>query len=424
EATELAKKYDISSDVLEHLDRHLVIVLIENLMKSKMYEETELKNGLSEVISQTKLIEKKAALNGTSVSQAEVAAIEAELKKLKAAAKFDTIFSEEVTAALKEKSEIEGVHEIGSQGLASFEKFSIGQNEIDSLYEYGQLLYETGKYAEAAEILERFALFNKASEKAHSAAWGSFASRLLAGDYAAAAKSLETLREIVDSGVEYATNPQKQLTSRIWIVHWSLFFLLNGGEGQAVFCDLCLSREYINAIQNGCPWILRYLVGAAVSSRQSSYQRLIRDVVRSAKVELHEYSDPVVEFVTSLYVDFDFEVAQLKLNEAEQILRCDMFLCGIADAFLESSRHLISEIYCRIHQRIDLSDLSSRLGLTADEGEKWIANLIKDTRRVDAKIDYSANSVVMNHPPSSVYQQVIEKTKGIAFKTLHTLNHS
>lgn len=62
------------------------------------------------------------------------------------------------------------------------------------------------------------------------------------------------------------------------------------------------------------------------------------------------------------------------------------------------------------------SDLSTRLGLSPSEGEKWIVNLIRDTR-VDAKIDYQAGTVVMNHPPQSVYQQVIEKTKGAFFRT-------
>jgi translation initiation factor 3 subunit E len=62
------------------------------------------------------------------------------------------------------------------------------------------------------------------------------------------------------------------------------------------------------------------------------------------------------------------------------------------------------------------SDLSARLGLNQDEGEKWIVNLIRDTR-VDAKIDYKEGTVIMNHPPQSVYQQVIEKTKGAFFRT-------
>lgn len=61
-------------------------------------------------------------------------------------------------------------------------------------------------------------------------------------------------------------------------------------------------------------------------------------------------------------------------------------------------------------------DLSTRLGLSQDEGEKWIVNLIRDTR-VDAKIDYKEGTVVMNHPPQSVYQQVIERTKGGFFRT-------
>ena len=36
---------------------------------------------------------------------------------------------------------------------------------------------------------------------------------------------------------------------------------------------------------------------------------------------------------------------------------------------------------------------------------------------MDAKIDYQEGTVIMNHPPQSVYQQVIEKTKGAFFRT-------
>ena len=50
-------------------------------------------------------------------------------------------------------------------------------------------------------------------------------------------------------------------------------------------------------------------------------------------------------------------------------------------------------------------DLSARLGLNQDEGEKWIVNLIRDTR-MDGKLDYKEGTVLMNHPANSVYQQV------------------
>jgi translation initiation factor 3 subunit E len=64
------------------------------------------------------------------------------------------------------------------------------------------------------------------------------------------------------------------------------------------------------------------------------------------------------------------------------------------------------------------------LNLSAEDGEKWIVTLVRETRS-DAKIDfnkvfynafYPANLqgiVMMNHPQQSVYQQVIERTKGL-----------
>lgn len=71
---------------------------------------------------------------------------------------------------------------------------------------------------------------------------------------------------------------------------------------------------------------------------------------------------------------------------------------------------------CKIFSRMNIRDLSAKLGLNPDEGEKWIVNLIRETR-LDAKIDSQDGTVIMNHPPNNVYQQVIEKTKGGFFRT-------
>lgn len=43
------------------------------------------------------------------------------------------------------------------------------------------------------------------------------------------------------------------------------------------------------------------------------------------------------------------------------------------------------------------SDLSSRLGLSPVEGERWIVELVRDAR-LDAKIDLQKNIVTMNVP--------------------------
>ncbi|KIK22614.1 hypothetical protein PISMIDRAFT_680018 [Pisolithus microcarpus 441] len=86
--------------------------------------------------------------------------------------------------------------------------------------------------------------------------------------------------------------------------------------------------------------------------------------------------------------------------------------------FLDNARYLISEAYCRIHQRIDIGDLSERLNLSRDEGEKWIVNLIRETRMgAEAKIDLEKNVIEIHRTALPVYQTVIEKTRGLAFRT-------
>ena len=206
-----------------------------------------------------------------------------------------------------------------------------------------------------------------------------------------------------------------QLYHRTWLIHWSLFPFFNTENGREALCELFFSPAYINSIQTSSPWILRYLTAAVVTSHlrkrnANTYQKQVRDLVRIIKQESYQYTDPIVEFINALYIDFDFELAQRKLAQVESVLKSDFFLASLAEEFVECARHLISESYCRIHQVIDIKDLSTRLNLSPEEGEKWIVSLIRETRS-DAKIDFNKGIVNMNHPQQSVYQQVIERTK-------------
>jgi len=72
-------------------------------------------------------------------------------------------------------------------------------------------------------------------------------------------------------------------------------------------------------------------------------------------MEEYQYSDPVTSFLKDLFVDFDLDQAQKKLSVAENVVRNDFFLSGFADDFVDNARWLITEVYCRIHQRIDIS---------------------------------------------------------------------
>lgn len=238
-------------------------------------------------------------------------------------------------------------------------------------------------------------------------------------------EEINKVKESIDTRLFNA--PLAQLQNRTWLLHWSLFPLFHHEPSRDALIETLFTPSYINTIQTSCPWLLRYLATAVISSRSrpggkngssmgGTYQKQLKDLIRIIRQEGYEYRDPVTEFVRALYIDFDFEEAQRQLSATDDIMHNDFFLHEISGSFVEAARHLISESYCKIHQRIDIQDLSKRLGLSQDEGEKWIVNLIRDTR-VDAKIDYKEGTVVMNHPPQSVYQQVIERTKGGFFRT-------
>lgn len=152
------------------------------------------------------------------------------------------------------------------------------------------------------------------------------------------------------------------LHARTWAVHWSLFVYWNHESGRTLLLENFLAPGYLNTIQTACPWILRYLAAAAVLCRKTGAQastprvkHAIKEVVRIVQSEAYQYSDPVTSFLRELFVEFDFEAAQRELAKAEKVVANDFFLAEFKDEFVDNARYLISEAYCRIHQRIDIA---------------------------------------------------------------------
>ena len=84
-------------------------------------------------------------------------------------------------------------------------------------------------------------------------------------------------------------------------------------------------KQYLNAIQPTCPWILRYLSTAVVINK-SSRRNVMLDLVKVIQEESYTYRDPITSFIEDLYVKFDFDSAQQKLRECEAVLSTDFFL--------------------------------------------------------------------------------------------------
>lgn len=427
EAAEIARKYDLTETMMPFLDRHLIFHLTDFLSSKELYDEHNLNELKYNLLKDTNMVDYVQSLwqqlhPGKEVPSEfaqrkealldQMAKLETSLGKF-----FEVLEDPEVQANLKQDK---------VQNLRMFESHNITSEDINNLYHYGQLKFSCGEYQTAADMLDQFRILSTDKQLILSATWGKFAIEIIGMQADSVMEELQKIRDTVDQ--RSFADPLTQLHNRTWIIHWSLFLFISKDFNKESLIDLFFSSSYISTIQASCPWIIRYLAAAVISLNTkgrniSSFQRRLKDLVRVVGQELYEYQDPVTDFIRALYIDFDFAEAQNKLSEAEAILSNDFFLNGITSDFLESARHLVSELYCRIHQRIDVDQLSARLNLTPEQGEKWIANLIKDTK-MDAKIDESNGTVIMNHPVTSVYQQVIEKTRGLTFRSNQALSQA
>jgi len=418
---EIAKEYDLLPRLITHLDRHLIFPLLQFVADQEEEPTPEITKAKFELLKKTNMTDYVASLY-CELEGVEEPPKEYATKRQEILERLD-IFAQESEKITDLLGREDVVTSLRSDKVANLEylkkEHDVTIEMVNVLYDFGNFQYSCGNYGAAAELLYQFRVLSTDNDKVSAATWGKLASEILTANWESAMEEVQKVKEQIET--KLFNNPLAQLTHRTWLIHWALFPFFNHEPARDVICDLFFSPAFINTIQTACPWILRYLTAAVITNRNrtrqtSQYQKQLKDIIRIVKQENYEYSDPVTDFIKALYLDFDFEEAQKKLSEAEEVLRSDFFLVAASDSFVEASRHLISESYCKIHQRIDIKDLSARLGLNQDEGEKWIVNLIRDTR-VDAKIDYKEGTVVMNHPPSSVYQQVIERTKGGFFRT-------
>merc|ERR1719221_2223763 len=286
---------------------------------------------------------------------------------------------------------------------------------VDTCYDYAKCLYECGNYSGASEYLYFHRILVQPTDRNYlNGMWGKLAAEILMQNWETALEDLNRLKTFIDEST-FGSNLQT-LQQRTWLIHWSLFVFFNHPKGRDLIIELFLyQKQYLNAIQTTCPWILRYL-STAVITNKTSRRNVMKDLVKVIQEESYTYKDPITSFIEDLYVKFDFDSAQQKLRECEAVLSTDFFLVACLQDFIENSRLMIFETFCRIHQCISISMLAEKLNMTTEEAERWIVNLIRQAK-LDAKIDSQQGHVVMGTQTTSLYQQLIEKTKALSFRS-------
>ena len=357
--TDVAEEYDLLPKLIPHLDRHLIFPLLEFLSGQEEDDSKRILETKYELLKQTNMTDYVANL-WQEIYGSDNVPDEFHKKRDDVLQRLQ-LFSEETSQIDELLNDESVVSNLRSDKVANL-KFLEQQHGVtiamvDMLHDFGRFQYNCGNYGQAAHLLDQFRILSTDNDKVASATWGKLASDILTLNWEVVMEEINKVKESIDT--KLFNNPLAQLQHRTWLIHWSFFPFFNYEPARETLCDLFFSPNFINTIQTNCPWVLRYLAAAVITNRSRTknsgqYQKQLKDLVRIVRQEGYEYHDPITDFIKALYIDFDFEEAQRKLTEAENILQSDFFLVSTTEAFVESARHLISESYCKIHQRIDI----------------------------------------------------------------------
>lgn len=411
--------HDITHTLSRYLDRHLVLPLIDHLMEHEnVFKLADLQSAKLELLSKTYMADLEKELF-TEMNPGKQPPQEMEKRREEIMGRYQKI--QEDLAPIIDLFENENVvAEISKNSNRpealrdSLAPYGFKEEMIDTLETCSKFYFQIGQYEEAATFLYNFRVLSTDADKNFSALWGKLAAEILSEKWAEAEEDLSLLIEYIDG--RNNLDALQQLQQRAWLLHWSLFVYFNRPDGAEKLIELFLTKpDYSNALQTVCPHLLRYVTALVLVHQRQRFDSfkalmpLVRQVAGST-------SDPIVKLYLCINEEFDFETAHTYLKDIQELAEIDWFLDSIREELLESARRFIFETYCTVHASVSIKMVAERLGMTEDKAELWIVNLIRNAK-MEAKIDTAEGMVVMLSQVPSIYQQVLDKTKNLGYRT-------
>jgi translation initiation factor 3 subunit E len=104
------------------------------------------------------------------------------------------------------------------------------------------------------------------------------------------------------------------------------------------------------------PHLTRYLLAALLLSKNSQKYGsfTMNNFVNLLQREVTNYSDCLIEFIKYTLIEYDFDLAQVKLKELRKELQKDYFLGDKTDSIINSAQTVFFETYCRIYSGVEI----------------------------------------------------------------------
>jgi len=325
----------------------------------------------------------------------------------------------------------------------------LDEKVLDDLLSWTKFMYECGNYGMCVSLFKYYKEIvavdteRPINKDTISTLWGQLASNILSKETKVASELILETYDKLEKAEKAEAAQQKMpmrevLLQRTWWLHWALYAVFNIEEEpdpkQATpaqtqeyrdaesrrekVLDFFITEKSLSIISLSCPHLFRYVGACLILNKR--LKLVLFDTVKVLQHECGSYSDPITRFLLVLYTDMDFDEAQRELQKCKLVCKGDYFLSSHWVEFEENARLLIFERYCRIHQCININMIAEKLNMAPEEAELWIVKLIQSAK-LDARIDSEKSRVVMSKAPPSVYQQVIEKTKNLSFRSTMTL---
>jgi len=409
DAADGVRKYDLIPRLSPFLDRHLVLPLLEFLEGKNLYPEDEIRRAKLQLLAPTNMVDFVSDIY-TSLYPGKPVPSEVTQKREEVMATLTKLLGEAapVIELASKPDVVRSLKESGNLNKMAYlsEHHNVTDAALKAFYALAKHVYECGDYTKAGEYLTLFREMTTDVEMANNAIWGKLATNILMEQWDVALKDVAAVKEIVEARA--FANPTTQLQQRTWMLHWLLPLFFNSPESRQQLLEIYQHEKTWQVVQTSCPHLLRYIIVASVISKR----RFPKEIVKMVDQESYVYSDPITKFIETLYGPTDFEGAEAQLTLCASVLDNDPYLHLVKNEFLEASRLLIFELFCKLHNCIDTRLLASKLNMSHEESEKWIVNLIRGAK-LDAKIDTQANQVIIGSQAPALYQQLIDRTRSL-----------